>query len=331
MAYTVEDTPRVIDFALNPIGFKLNSSRTRYFRFYFYFLSAPPIGSYLEIKWSNKTVKYDVVDSADNSGTQLTSTTNLSLIAADLNKNTLFSNTWQHNSSGPRLGFFEKNIEDYFVVEINCPSLTFDFYTQNLKFDDPQKMVSELFVKHYGDSNFKSKGLAFHSFDFNGDAIVNLKSRLINGFKPYLPTIGYTAVTELPIIEYYLKLWELHPNDAVSLVGETTTDHFFALFSKLPYKTFPTYQLTTPIALLTNAYAWRETWKDAHQELTVLVTSDIASFAVKAILYFDDETDDTVDVFTVNCSQNKSYFLPVGYDRLNIDSLNGRYSRCLYG
>lgn len=329
MAYSLVNTPKIIDFGLNPMGFKAEMEyHARYFRFYFHFHTAPPVGSYLELKWSDKVVKYDVVASADNSGTQLTSSTDLAVITADLNKNTLFANTWDASASSFRLGFHEKDIFAFFPVEANFPEFDFEFYSSSLKFEDPQKLVSELFLKHNGESSFKSKGLAFHSIDYDGFAIIKLTKRVLEGFTPYLPVINDPINHEVSLTEYYLKIWEHWPNDAVSLKELLETDHRFILNGKLPFKVYPTFSLNTPLIILTNANAWREVWKDAHQELTVLVTSDIASFDVKVKLYFDDETDSTEDISTIICSQNKSYYIPAGFNQLNINALTPEGKTC---
>lgn len=329
MAYTIEKTPRVVDFALNPFGFETDMTyRTRYFRFYFHFLIAPPIGSYLEIKWSDKVVRFDVVAAADESGTQLTSTTVLATIIADLQKNTLFASTWTANASSFRLGFYETDIFAFIPVEINFPNLDFKLYQSSLKFEDPQKLVSELFLKHLGESGFTSKGLAFHYIDYDGIALIKLTKRVLEGFKAYSPTPSDSVTHEIALTEYYLKIWEHWPNDAVSLKELTETDHYFALPGKLPFNIFPTFTFPTPIAILSNAPAWREVWKEAHQEITALITADIASFDIKAKLYFDDETDTTIDIATVNCTQNKAYYIAAGYNQLNIDASTPEGKTC---
>lgn len=217
MAYTIEKTPRVVDFALNPFGFELESPRDRWYRFQMLFSGIPVPGSYIEIKWSDKTCHYDLVEAADESGTQITASTatDSAIVLSELVKNTLFNSTWEQRLIG--LYFYEKNITDYYPVEVksNCPELVVNY--SDIKFLDPLKLVSELFVKHNGESEFTSKGLAFHPINYSGIASINLKNRVIEGFNPYTPTVGDTSNHAIALIEYYLKLWEHHANDAVAL------------------------------------------------------------------------------------------------------------------
>ncbi len=319
MSYTLEKTPRVVDFALNPFGFELDSPRVKGARFWIIFDSAPGVGTYIEINWGNKSIRYDFVTQADESGTQITASTALDddIMHSELIKNTLFNATWER-WFGPY--YYEKNITDFLPVEIKSTSPSVIPHYSDIKFQDPLKIVSELFVKHNGDSGFISKGFAFHPIDYLGKASINLKNRIVEGFNPYLPLVGKSSFELINITEYYLKLWEHHPNNGVSLVDEVTTSHYFAIFARLPYRIFPTFTIPLPLLILSNAHSWREIWKDAHQELTILITSDIASFDVKAKLYFTDETDETIDIETIACAQNESYFIPAGYNQLDIDA-----------
>lgn len=320
MAYTITNTPRVIDFGKNQLGFKINRPRMVKYRMQVGINSALPIGSTVSIYFSDKAVTFDVVATADNSGTQLSSTTDLDVLKADFNKNTVIANNWnlQRGSSTP-IFFFEKDLLDYFNVELVAPEGYLYVLYFDKKFDDPQRMVSELFLKQNGDSDYVSFGLSFHALDIYGNAYINLMEKVLRGFNPYNANYKHQVVAEIVNSTYYLKIWEYKELNGTVFQELSTTDIYTALHAKLGVKDFTSFTFTTPFHILTNAPAWREIWSDAHNEITVLITSAISAFNVKVKLYFDDETDTTITFATgVTCSQNKAYYIPAGVDQLGI-------------
>lgn len=320
MAYTITNTPRKVDFGKNPIGFKITRNRFYRPRMQMGINSALPIGSTVTFYFSDKAVTFTVVASADNSGTQLTSTTNLATLLTDLNKNTVLFNNWniQRGTDTP-IFFFERDTLDYFDIEVVAPDGYLALTYFDRKFEDPQRMVSELFLKQNGYSEFVSQGLSFHAIDLNGKAYINLMEKVLRGFSPYNANYKHPAIAEIINPTYYLKVWEYKETSGTVFQELSTTDIYTALYAQLGVKDFSTFAFNTPFHILSNAPAWQEIWSDAHNELTVLITSVILSFNVKVKLYFTDETDTTITFASnVTCSQYKAFYIPAGVDQLGI-------------
>jgi len=319
MAITIINTPRTVDFGKNQLGFKISNDRGRSERFLLDFYAAPAIGKIIKISWADKTIQFEVVAAADNSGTQLTSTTDTSVINTDLMKNTLFANDWELSSmTSTLLCYWEKDILNYFNVEILGYEESFNPTYRSKKFYDPQYLVSELFLKQYGDVNFVSQGLSFYVINFDNLSYINLFEKVLKGFKPYLPTFKANQVTEIVNTLYYMKIWEYMSFGGTMFQNGVTTGEFIALNGKLPVSEFVNFAWPTPFYLLSENTAWRDMWSSAHNELTLLITGSIATFDLKVKLYFDDETDVTVAIATVTCAQNKTYFIPAGFEQLPI-------------
>lgn len=328
MAFSITNTPRAIDFGRNPIGFKLNAPRSVAIRATLH-LAQLPVGATFELRFSDKSVVYNVVAAADSSGTQLTSTTDSAVVVADLLKNSLVSGTWNIYQTVSEISFYEKNLFDFFDLEIITLEGYYSVKFSGKKFKDPQRLASELFVRQNGEPDFVSQGLSFHSIDYSGVAYANLMGKVLRRFNPYIPAFKSATVAEIFNTRYYLKFWEYKDSGGTMFQNLLTTDTYTALFAKLPVKTFPSFAWGTPFVLLSNAPAWRETWIDAHNEISILITGAITSFDVKVKMYFDDETEATVDVATgVTCIQTKTYYIPAGYNQLPIEANTPEGAKC---
>lgn len=321
MAYTITDTPRTIDFGKNQLGFKLSVDRTRWFRFRIETFAALVVGNVVRVSWADISLVFNVVASADNSGTQLTATQDAQIINADLMKNQVFSNAWEYllgANPSSYAHYVEKDPVNYFNVEIIGGENSFRIFYPTVKYIGAETMVAELFTKNFGDADFISQGYSFHAIDFSDVSYINLCERVIKGFKPYIPIFLSNQASEIANTMFYLKIWEYRIESGAMFQNLQETSEFVALNGKLPISEFVDFVWPTPFYLLSENTAWREMWNTAHNELTLLITSDITTFDLKVKLYFDDETDTTVDIATVNCAQNNAYFIPAGVGQLPI-------------
>lgn len=321
MSYSITKTPRNVDFGRNPLGFTIKRPIVRQPRMQMGLGTniAFPIGSTVAFYFSDKAVVFTVVASADNSGTQLSSTTDLATLIADLNKNTILNNNWILEQATESIFFYERDPLDYYSIEVVAPEGYFPVFYYTARYDGPICMVSELYLKQYGYSDFVSQGLSFHALDISGNAYINLKDKVLSGFAPYNPGYNQASVSEIVIPTYYLKIWEYKMLYGTLFQELYTTPVYKALFGKLSVSDFKNFTFNSPFHILSNAPEWRDIWSEAHNEISILITGQITSFSIKVKLYFDDETVATITFAAdISCEQHKVYYIPAGVEQLGI-------------
>lgn len=318
MAISIDSSPKAVDFSRNAFGFALHSSILRHERAMLYVL-APAIGDTVTLRWKDEEHVFTFVAASDESGTQLTVSTDPTVIALDFLKNSAVAETYSVVGLLGSAYFYELTPDEYiplFVEQTNTPfsiteynSLAYGFYA---------KLCTELKIRESGD--MVSKGKSFQSF-INSHATIELGSKLLPFFTENSIPPNHTTVQNcLSVLEYMLTLSEFNPVNTPAYQNAIDTDSFFALDGKIPYAAYPAFSLADAVSSLSTLLPNTRTWRDAHQEVTLLAVGAESTVTFQAKIYFVDGTDQTVDVLAAaTLAANTAYSVPAGFNDLGLD------------
>lgn len=320
-AIIIDAEPRAYEFARNAFGFKVTGCAGRHYRAEISPL-APALGDTITLRWKDQEHVFTFVAAADSSGTQLTVIDNShgETLAADFLKNASVAEAWTITALPWAIKFYEKTSGEYIplFIETSKPTCVAITHFNSLEYAFFSKCCAELKILLGG--SMVSRGKSFLSF-VNGKATVEMGPKLLPIFGEDSLAPNQTAVhTCAAVLTYSVDFYEFNPTLSPAYQNMAASATLHALDGILPYAQAADFALPTPIFPLTTLFTDTRTWREAHQEVTLLaVAATTVTFTAK--LYFTDGTDATHSILaSTNMLEASAYAIPCGFNDLGLNA-----------